>query len=121
VNKRICVIGAGLGGLSAAIRLANKGFEVDLYEQNIYPGGKAGEIKEQGYRFDTGPSLLTMPQVIKDLFAECNENIDDYLTINKLDLICKYFYPDKSNINAYSDIEKFGIEIENKLLIILNH
>jgi phytoene desaturase len=114
VNKRICVIGAGLGGLSAAIRLANKGFEVDLYEQNIYPGGKAGEIKEQGYRFDTGPSLLTMPQVIKDLFAECNENIDDYLTINKLDLICKYFYPDKSNINAYSDIEKFGIEIEKK-------
>ena len=79
MKKKICVIGAGLGGLSAAIRLANNGFDVDLYEQNSTPGGKAGEIKEMGYRFDTGPSLLTMPQVMKDLFSECDENIDDYL------------------------------------------
>jgi phytoene desaturase len=114
VRKKICVIGAGLGGLSAAIRLANKGFEVDLYEQNIKPGGKAGEIKEMGYRFDTGPSLLTMPQVIKDLFSECGENIDDYLSINRLELICKYFYPDGSTINAYSDQDKFGKEIDEK-------
>lgn len=112
MKKKICVIGAGLGGLSAAIRLANKGFEVDLYEQNSTPGGKAGEIKENAYRFDTGPSLLTMPQVIKDLFSECGENIDDYLSINRLELICKYFYPDGSIINAYSDLDKFGKEIE---------
>ena len=112
MKKKICVIGAGLGGLSAAIRLANKGFEVDLYEQNNTPGGKAGEINESGYRFDTGPSLLTMPQVLGDLFSECNENVDDYLKINRLDLICKYFYPDKSIINAYSDFKKFGEEID---------
>jgi phytoene desaturase len=114
VKKKICVIGAGLGGLSAAIRLANKGFEVDLYEQNITPGGKAGEIKERGYRFDTGPSLLTMPQVLEDLFSDCNENLKDYLTINRLNLICKYFFPDKSIINAYSDQDKFGKEIDEK-------
>ena len=114
MKKKICVIGAGLGGLSAAIRLANKGFEVDLYEQNSTPGGKAGEIKEMGYRFDTGPSLLTMPQVIKDLFSECGENIDDYLSINRLELICKYFYPNGSIINAYSDQDKFGKEIDEK-------
>ncbi|HCY75464.1 MAG TPA: phytoene desaturase [Ignavibacteriales bacterium] len=112
MKKKICVIGAGLGGLSAAIRLANRGFEVDLYEQNITSGGKAGEIKERGYRFDTGPSLLTMPHVIKDLFSECGENIDDYLRINRLELICKYFFPDGSIINAYSDQDKFGKEIE---------
>lgn len=114
MNRRICVIGAGLGGLSAAIRLANKGFEVDLYEQNNNPGGKAGEIKERGYRFDTGPSLLTMPQVLAQLFSECGENIDEYLILNKLDLICKYFYPDKTIINAYSDAKKFGKEIDKK-------
>ncbi|HMN49182.1 MAG TPA: phytoene desaturase family protein [Ignavibacteriaceae bacterium] len=114
MKKKICVIGAGLGGLSAAIRLANKGFEVDLYEQNSTPGGKAGEIKEIGYRFDTGPSLLTMPQVIKDLFSECGEDIKDYLSINRLELICKYFYPDGSIINAYSDQDKFGKEIDEK-------
>lgn len=114
MKKKICVIGAGLGGLSAAIRLANKGFEVDLYEQNSAPGGKAGEINERGYRFDTGPSLLTMPQVIKDLFSECGETIEDYLSINRLELICKYFYPDGSIINAYSDQDKFGKEIDEK-------
>ena len=112
MKTKICVIGAGLGGLSAAIRLANKGFEVDLYEQNSFPGGKAGELKEQGFRFDTGPSLLTMPYVIKDLFNECAENIDEYLEIKKLDTICKYFYPDRTIINAYSDPAKFGKEIE---------
>lgn len=114
MKKNICVVGAGLGGLSAAIRLANRGFEIDLYEQNSTPGGKAGEIKENGYRFDTGPSLLTMPQVIKDLLWECGEDIKDYLRVNRLDLICKYFYPDRSIINAYSDLDKFGKEIEEK-------
>ena len=114
MKKKICVIGAGLGGLSASIRLANKGFEVDLFEQNNTPGGKAGELKELGFRFDTGPSLLTMPQVIKDLFSECGENIDDYLSINRLELICKYFYPDGSIINAYSNQDKFGKEIDKK-------
>ena len=114
MKKKICVIGAGLGGLSVAIRLANKGFEVDLYEQNNTPGGKAGEIKESGYRFDTGPSLLTMPQVLEDLFSDCNENLEDYLRINRLNIICKYFYPDKSIINAYSDVEMFGKEIDEK-------
>lgn len=114
MSLRIGIIGAGLGGLSAAIRLANKGFEVDLYEQNNSVGGKAGEINENGFRFDTGPSLLTMPFVLKELFDECGEDINDYLKINKLDIICKYFYIDKTIINAYSDTKKFGDEIEQK-------
>jgi phytoene desaturase len=110
--KRIGIIGAGLGGLSAAIRLANIGFDVDLYEQNTTPGGKASEINENGYRFDTGPSLLTMPDVIKDLFNECGEKFDDYIQLIKLDLICKYFYPDNSIINAFANVEDFSNEIE---------
>lgn len=114
MNTKICVIGGGLGGLSAAIRLANKGFKVDLYEQNEIAGGKAGEINYEGYRFDTGPSLLTMPEVIIDLFNECNENINDYLEFEKLEIICKYFYPDNTTINAYSNVERFGEEIEKK-------
>lgn len=116
MKKKICVIGAGLGGLSAAIRLANKGFDVDLYEQNSFPGGKAGELKEQRFRFDTGPSLLTMPYVIKDLFEECGENIDEYIKIKRLDIICKYFYSDNTIINAYSDPAKFGKEIEENTI-----
>ncbi len=114
--RNIGIIGAGLGGLSAAIRLANKGFKVDLYEQNNSVGGKAGEINESGFRFDTGPSLLTMPFVIKELFDECGEDLNDYLKIKKLDIICKYFYADKTIINAYSDVNKFGKEIEQKTI-----
>lgn len=112
--KRIGIIGAGLGGLSAAIRLANKGFEVDLYEQNKAPGGKAGQINENGYRFDTGPSLLTMPYVIEDLFKECDEDINKYIKLKKLDPICKYFYPNGTIINSFADVDKFGKEIELK-------
>jgi len=113
---KICIIGAGLGGLSASIRLSNKGFKVDLFEQNNSVGGKAGEISEGGFRFDTGPSLLTMPFVINELFDECGEDLNDYLKLTKLDIICKYFYTDRTIINAYSDIIKFGEELEQKTI-----
>lgn len=114
MKKKICVIGAGLGGLSAAIRLANKGFEIDLYEQNSLTGGKASELRVDGFRFDTGPSLLTMPFVIEELFHDSSENIDEYIKLLPLNIICKYFYPDKTVINAYADANKFGKEIEEK-------
>ena len=114
MNNKIAIIGAGLGGLSAAIRLANAGLYIDLYEQNNSVGGKAGEINEQGFRFDTGPSLLTMPFVIQDLFNDCGEKIEDYLNIKRLEIICKYFYSDNTIIKAYSDTEKFASEIESK-------
>ena len=112
MKKKICVIGAGLGGLSASIRLANKGFEVDLYEQNSYPGGKASEFRKDGFRFDTGPSLLTMPFVLEELFKECDEDIVDYIKLIPLEIVCKYFYPDNTIINAYADVDNFGKEIE---------
>lgn len=114
MNNKIAIIGAGLGGLSAAIRLANAGLYIDLYEQNNSVGGKAGEINEQGFRFDTGPSLLTMPFVIQDLFNDCGEKIEDYLNIKPLEIICKYFYSDNTIIKAYSDTEKFANEIKSK-------
>lgn len=112
MKRKICVIGAGLGGLSASIRLANKGFDVDLYEQNSSTGGKASEFRKDGFRFDTGPSLLTMPFVLEELFKDCNENIADYIKLIPLEIVCKYFYPDNTTINAYADVDKFGREIE---------
>lgn len=114
-NKRIAVIGAGLGGLSASIRLANAGFEVDVFEQNDDAGGKAGSFVLNGFRFDTGPSLLTMPNVLKELFSECGESLQDHIQLKKLEIICKYFYPDGTLINAFSDINLFGKEIEKSV------
>ncbi len=113
-DKEIAVIGAGLGGLSAALRLASQGCKVDVYEQNDQPGGKANQILLDGFRFDTGPSLLTMPFVLKELFEYSGERIEDYLEIIPLNVLCKYFYSDGTVINAYSDMEKFSSEIENK-------
>lgn len=109
----IAVIGSGLGGLSAAIRLAHKGFDVTVYEQNSSPGGKARSLTTDNFRFDTGPSLLTVPFVIEELFASVDENISDYLTIKKLNNLCRYFYNDGTVLNAYAEAEIFASEIES--------
>lgn len=114
MKKKIGIVGAGLGGLSAAIRLASAGYEVEVFESNSYPGGKASSIEFDGFRFDAGPSLLTMPFVLEDLFQEAGENLNDHIKLNRLDIVCKYFYTDKTILNAYSDIDKFSEEIDLK-------
>ncbi|MEO8513822.1 MAG: phytoene desaturase family protein [Ignavibacteria bacterium] len=111
--KSISIIGSGLGGLSAAIRLAHNGCDVTVYEKNPTPGGKARSLTLKGYRFDSGPSLLTMPFVINELFTSIGEDPGKWLTLNKLDNLCKYFYSDGTILNAYSDTEKFAKEIES--------
>lgn len=112
--KSVGIIGAGIGGLSAAIHLASKGFDVTVFEKTSMPGGKASSFTHQGFRFDTGPSLLTMIDVVENLFKEAGENMSDYLDVKRLDVLCKYFYPDGKQLNAYSDFNKFAIEIESK-------
>lgn len=97
--KRILVIGAGLGGLAAAIRLARAGHEVELWEKNDAPGGKLQERREGGFSWGTGPSLLTMPQVLRDLFADAGERIEDHLTLVRLDSCCRYFWTDGTVID----------------------
>lgn len=114
MKKKIAIIGSGLGGLSTAIRLASAGYEVEVFESNGYPGGKASSIEFDGFRFDAGPSLLTMPFVLEDLFHEAGEILNEHIKLKKLDIICKYFYPDKTILNAYSNTDKFSNEIELK-------
>lgn len=114
--KKFVVIGAGLGGLSAAARLAAKGNEVHIFEKNSDAGGKASQFYEKGFRFDTGPSLFTMPFVLTELFNECGENLDNYLSLRKLEIVCRYFFNDGTIINSYSDIDKFGEEISKKTI-----
>ncbi|TVQ66528.1 MAG: phytoene desaturase [Balneolaceae bacterium] len=109
--KRAVVIGAGIGGLSAAALLASRGFETTLYEKNNAPGGKMQEYVWNGYRFDTGPSLLTMPFQLEKLFSDCNESIDEYLKIKKPDPLCRYFYEDEIIFDNYQDRRKSVQEI----------
>lgn len=68
------IIGAGIGGIATSIRLAKNGYKVDVYEQNSYPGGKLSLIEQDGFRFDAGPSLFTLPELVDDLVKLQNEN-----------------------------------------------
>ncbi len=104
--KRILTIGAGLGSLSAALRLAKLGFEVTLFEKNPEIGGKLHEKKLGTYRFDAGPSLLTMPFVIDELFALLGFRREDFLDFTPIEPICRYFYPDGARLDASADVEK---------------
>jgi phytoene desaturase len=104
--KSAGIIGAGLGGLSAALRLAANGFKVDLFEKNESPGGKMNLHKASGYRFDTGPSLLTMPFIIDELFHSIGLKRDQYLTFHEIDPICRYFWEDGVILDAYAQLDR---------------
>jgi len=115
MTKKTCaVIGSGIAGLAAAIRLAAKGCLVDVYETNNYPGGKIKEQHASGYRFDMGPSVFMLPNLVDELFTLCNKNPRDYFTYSSIETSFKYFYEDGSIINAYADLDLFAKEIELK-------
>jgi phytoene desaturase len=97
--KKILVIGAGLGGLAAAIRLARAGHAVEVWEKNAEAGGKLKEIRDGDFRWDTGPSLLTMPDVLRDLYAAAGERLEDNLDLLRLDSACRYFWTDGTVID----------------------
>ena len=111
--EKIAVIGAGIAGIAAAVRLAASGFKVDVFEKNPGPGGKMSEIRNEGFRFDTGPSLFTMPGLIEELYELAGEKKAD-ITYNKLDVVCRYFFEDGRTIDAYSDPGRFAEELQLK-------
>jgi phytoene desaturase len=111
-DKTIGIIGAGLGGLSAAIRLAKVGFQVSLFEKNSSLGGKMNQIQHDGFRFDTGPSLLTMPFVVDELFDFAGIDRNGCLEFERIDPICRYFYPDGTRFQAKSDLVSMLEEFE---------
>jgi diapolycopene oxygenase len=113
-KERIAVIGSGIGGLAVAIRLAAKGHDVTVYEANATAGGKIAEHRAAGFRFDMGPSVLTMPQYIDELFALCGENPRDHFNYHRLDPIFQYFFEDGTIIRTPADTEKLMDELVGK-------
>ncbi len=111
------VIGAGIGGLATAIRLAKKGYAVEVFEANDYVGGKLSTFTLGDYRFDAGPSLFTMPQFVDDLFALCGENPTDFFQYNRKEVACHYFWEDGKRLTAYGDTERFVKEVEAELAV----
>jgi len=111
----ISIIGAGIGGLATAIRLATAGHAVTVYESNAYPGGKLTEINCGDYRFDAGPSLFTMPQYMEELFQLAGRDIATYFQYERLNVICHYFWEDGMRLKAYAEPQKFADEVADKL------
>lgn len=113
--KKVAVIGAGIGGIAAALRLRAKGYAVDVYEKNSYAGGKLSEFSMGAYRFDAGPSLFTQPSYVEELFRLFGENPEEHFTYSRLDTICRYFWEDGTILTSTSDLAAFARNIEEHL------
>ncbi|RED93633.1 1-hydroxycarotenoid 3,4-desaturase CrtD [Marinoscillum furvescens] len=112
--KRVAVIGSGVAGLAAAIRLKCAGHEVTVFEANDYPGGKLSEVRLGPYRFDAGPSLFTLPELVDELFDLAGEPKGKYFSYEKVDPTCRYFYPDGTKVSAFAAHDRFAEEMEKQ-------
>lgn len=108
------VIGGGLGGISAAISLAQKGYEVSLFEQNNHFGGKLNRKEQDGFGFDLGPSILTMPDIFEQLFKNSGKKMEEYIPTTRLNLEWRSFFSDGTVIDLYGDLEE--MEAKNSAL-----
>ncbi|MFB9412990.1 phytoene desaturase family protein [Dactylosporangium matsuzakiense] len=110
-TDRVVIVGAGLGGLAAAIRLAAAGRSVTLLEREDHPGGRAGRLELDGYRFDTGPTVLTMPELLEDVLATVGEDLSAWLPMRKLDPAYRAHFPDGSTLDVIADTARMTGEV----------
>jgi phytoene desaturase len=108
---RVAIVGAGLGGLSAACHLAGRGHEVVVVEREAIPGGCAGTLEQSGYRLDTGPSVLTMPNILADTFAAAGASMADHVTLRPVDPMYRACFPDGSVLHVRRGVEPMVAEI----------
>ncbi len=114
MNKKdkIAVIGAGVGGLATAARLAFKKYDVDIYERLSHCGGRANIIEDRGFKFDMGPSFVLMPDFFNEVFLYCQRDIRDYLDLMPLDVSYKIFFANGKKVTVFRDSDKTKQEIE---------
>jgi phytoene desaturase len=109
--KKAVIIGSGFGGLASAIRLRARGMDVTLLEKNAKVGGHAYQLKKDGYTFDMGPSLITAPDIIENVFQAAGRTMEDYLELLPLDPFYRIYFHDKTFIDYTGDPEKIKQEM----------
>ena len=114
-TDHVVVVGAGLAGLSAALRLAGAGRKVTVVERETVPGGRNGLLNKGGFAFDTGPSVLTMPDLIADALACVGEDIKDWLDLIPLKPLYRAFYDDGSQLDVHADTNQMKEEIAKSI------
>lgn len=105
-KKKVIIIGAGFGGLSAAALLAHNGFDVTVLEKNEQPGGRAGLIEENGFRFDRGPSWYMLHEIYVDFFNKFNKSFDEYYRIKRLDPSYRIYFDNDDFVEVQATFEK---------------
>ncbi|MEU8084735.1 phytoene desaturase family protein [Micromonospora sp. NPDC049101] len=110
-TDRVVVVGAGLGGLACALHLAGTGRQVTVLEREPVPGGRAGRLAVDGYEFDTGPTVLTMPDLIAEALGAVGEELHDWLDLTPLDPAYRAYYPDGSTLDVLTDTTRMAAEI----------
>lgn len=110
-SDHVVVVGAGYAGLSAALRLAGAGRKVTIIERESVPGGRSGLMQRDGFSFDTGPSVLTMPSLINDAFNSVGEELKDWIDLMPLKPLYRAFYDDGSQIDVHANTDEMEAEI----------
>lgn len=111
-TKKVAVIGGGLGGLAAACVLGARGHEVTLFDKNDWVGGKAAVLNEGGFRFDMGPTILTVPRVLYRIFGEANRDITKYLDLRRLDPQWRCFFDDGSRVDLVENVDQMAADMD---------
>lgn len=111
-SKKILIVGAGPGGLSAALLLAHRGFDVEVFEKGPQPGGRTSELALGDYRFDVGPTFFMMKEVLDSLFAETGRTPEDYMEFIRLAPMYRLVLPDERSMEVFEDRELMRKELE---------
>ena len=111
VEHRAVVIGAGFGGLAAAMRLGAKCYKVLVIDRLSALGGRGSSLKKGGHRFDLGPTIVTLPNMLRSLWEACGKDFDDYVELKPLDPFYKIKFPDDSEFASTSDEAKMRDQV----------
>ena len=104
----VAIVGAGVGGLAAAVRIASSGLRVTLLEAGDGPGGKLREAEIGDRAIDVGPTVFTLRDVFDDIFASAGERLDDHLTLHRSETIARHVFADGSRLDLYADQSTVG-------------
>jgi phytoene desaturase len=110
-TDHVVIVGAGLGGLSTALRLAGEGRRVTVLERELVPGGRAGLLEAEGYRFDTGPAVLTMPDLIADALRCVDEELKDWIDLRAVEPAYRAAFADGSSLDVIADVEAMAEQV----------